>query len=313
MVKPRGKNGAKPAPRAQRKQSKNVQQQNQNAARVNGPKPSRQVGAAVITRFPKVGLSDVIKHRMSWIAGYTWVGDGTSGAVDNVFFETADGTNLMGYTAASYRGAAPILGGDSRLGASYVLALEKQFARKRIHRMWVHVVSLQPSTANNMMCVIGPSRAQGLAELSSCAAKATATAVQQTFTNVISMDDAMTVDSFESKTLDITGYIAGGSGARQNEFEISNNVSVATVLTTNGSPAQDLDGLVPACLTVSGNSTTAGLRGTRVHAIIVEQEVDLLDFLGGNTPVQAVGATPPTDPTAEITKMQQLAREFLSL
>jgi hypothetical protein len=252
----------------------------------------------------------MLRHRVSWIAGYTFVGDGTNGAADNVFYQSAAGTYLSGSAAtAGTRGAMPILGGDTQLGATYVSDVEKHYARKVIRAMRLHVVSMQTSTANNMMCVIAPSRGCGLAETQVCSPLATAANVQQLFTNVVSMDDAMEVASFESKTLDITKYIAGGGGARQNEFEISNNISATTVLVSGGSPAQDLDGIVPACLTVSGNSTTTTLRNTRVHAIIVEQDIDFLDFIGGNAPAVPVGVATPGMPSSSPAEEEEALRQ----
>jgi hypothetical protein len=92
------------------------------------------------------------------------------------------------------------------------------------------------------------------------------------------MKGAFTVDSWESKSCEISEYIAGGSGAKQNEFEISNTTNAASIVTSTGT---DLDGVAPAGFAVGGNSTTTTLQGTAVHQITIEMEVDLLDYVGG--------------------------------
>jgi len=296
------------------KQNKGAQRKQQKKTVTN----PRQIGAAFATRMPRIGFSDIKSHKMSWIAGYVFIGDGTNGAVDNVLLQTAAGTYLMGSTATTFRGAIPLIGADSQVGAAYIGDVEKHYARKVVKSMKVTVASLQPATSNNMMCVVAVSRGQGLAEQSFATPLATATTVQQAFTNVMSMDGAVTVDAWETKTFDITRFIAGGSGAKQNEFELANNVSTTTVLTASNVPAQDLDGIVPCALTISGNSTGSALRNTRTHAIIIEQVVDLLDYLGGTSPIYSVGVssstsnTMPPAPTG-VDEARDLARRLLAL
>jgi len=295
MVKPRPNNRAKGARRARRNSRKNVQRMNQTTRMGDGPKqgrPDPNTGTVVRTRFPRIGMSDLRNHTISWIAGYTFVGNGTNGAANAVLFKTAAGTYIMGNAGSGNLGGIPILPADSQVGATYVTDVEKHYARKIIKRMWMHVVSLQPSTSNNMMAVVAPARGPGLAEQGIAEPLATATVVSQTLTNVMSMDGAMTVDSFETKTIEITRFIAGGSGAKQNEFEMQYGANVAnTVLVSGAAPDTDLIGLCPASFIVSGNNTTSGLQNTAVHAIVIEQQIDLLDYIGGSSLYQPVGVS----------------------
>jgi hypothetical protein len=300
MVKSNPNNRAKGARRARRTPRKNIQKQNQNAPKRQALQNRQGQGAVVFTRMPRIGMTDIRNHRVSWIAGYTFVGNGTNGAANAVLFQTAAKTYIMGLSNG-LSGSVPILAGDSQVGASYVSDIEKHFARKVIKRMWLTVASLQPSTSNNMMCVVAASRGPGLASTGTATPLATATPISQVFTNVMSMQDAMTVDSFETKTMEITKFIAGGSGAKQNEFEINEPTDAASTVLVSGSvPAIDLIGLVPASLTVSGFNTTTGLQNTQVHAIIVEQEIDLLDYIGGegNAAGEPVGVAESTTSTA---------------
>jgi len=247
--------------------------------------------------MPRIGFSDIRNHRMAWILGYTFVGNGTNGAANAVVFQTAASTYLIGTTTAT-NGGIPVLGADSQVGATYIADVEKHYARKVIRKAVIHVASLQPSTANNMMAVVSPARGPGVAENGIATALATATTVQQTFTNVASMNGAMMVDSWETKSMDVTGFIAGGSGAKQNEFEIQiPDDGASTVLVSANVPAVPLEGLVPLSLVVSGNNTTAALQNTKVHAIICEMWVDLLDFIGGNVQGNPVGVAARTRAT----------------
>lgn len=158
---------------------------------------------------------------MAWVAGYIYIGDGTNGTADSVYFQTASSTYLItgaggsvGTTVSS--GQVPIAASDLDVGATYISDVEKHFQRKCIRRMWLHVDSLQPSTTNNMMSIIAPSRGSGAGASSLVAALATAPLTANTVSGVSSMKGAVTVDSWESKTIDITEFIAGGSGADQN-------------------------------------------------------------------------------------------------
>lgn len=241
------------------------------------------MGAAVALSFTKLGFQDLQRIRIAWLMGYTFVGSAADGVANSVYFQNADQTLICGgaaYNAGS--GWVPIAGGDTKLGATYISDIEKHFARKVIHRMVVKVESLNPSTSNNMMAIIGFGRGGNLALQSKFNVLATAGLQANSLTNVGSVADTMVIESYASKSYDITHLIGGGSGSKQNEFDIN---SEETTLIAAGAvidaSIQDLEGLIPACLCVSGTNTTAGLQATSIHQIIVEQEVSLLDFLGG--------------------------------
>jgi len=95
------------------------------------------------------------------------------------------------------------------------------------------------------------------------------------------MKDAFPVDSWEHTSREITSFIAGGSGPKQNEFEIQGAPHSTNIYSAAAYPTVDGDSLIPACLAVAGNCTTSGLQNTKVHQISIEQEIDLLDFIGG--------------------------------
>lgn len=243
-----------------------------------------QVGSVVRSRIVRTGVSDIKRLRLSWVAGYTYVGNGTNGLANTVYFRTASNGSRWLATGSSNicSGQAPIASSDLDLGASYVSDIEKHFSRKVIRRMWVHIDSLQPSTSNNMVMCIGFTRGSGGLGGSLPSTAAGSTAAGNTFANVMSMRGSFPVDSWEHQTVDISEFIAGGTGPQQNEFDVGqSNANTASIWATNNTYSLvDGDLLIPACFAVAGNNTTAGLQGTNVHQITFEQEVDLLDYTG---------------------------------
>jgi hypothetical protein len=233
------------------------------------PAPAAKGSSAV-----KVGMTDLKSHRVSWITGYTYVGNGTIGATDEVLMQLTSGSSYVNASAGS--GVVPVLGSDTVLGKSYVSDVEKHFARKRITSCKLHLVSLQPSTANSMVAYVAPFRGPGP---SGDTIYGTGTTAGPVLADVLSSAGAKSAPSWGNLTLDLTPYIPGGSGPKQNEFALNKDGDDAS--TNWGTGNTDLTMVAPCSFVVSGSNSTSGLRGTRVHMIIIEQVVDLLDFTGG--------------------------------
>lgn len=251
------------------------------------PRNHDQVGTVVRPSFVRAGMSDIRSHRIAWVAGYTYVGNGTDGTANSVYFKTVSGTWLIQGFGSGSSGQVPILASDADVGASYIKDVEKHYARKVIKRMWIHIASLQPSTSNNMMAVFGFSRGASAAAASIPITFATAAVTANSVANLTSMKGSVPLGSWESRSFEITEFIAGGSGGRQNEFDISASPGAGFYLSSGTETTVDPDLLVPSCFAVAGNSTTSGLEGTTVHQITFEQEVDLLDYVGGMAAVYA--------------------------
>ncbi len=219
-------------------------------------------------------MSDLQAHRISWLTGYTYVGNGTLGATDSVYFAAP---NLTAITPASAgAGMVPVLGSDPAIGQTYVSDVEKHYSRKRVRSCKLHFIPVQPSTANSAFVYAGPVRGPGAA---GDATLATGTGAAPTVPNVLGMAGSKGFASWEHSTIDLTPFIAGGSGPKQNEFAIGRDGDDAS--TQWGSGTMDLDMICPCAFVISGTNATAALRGTTLHMIIVEQVVDLLDFIGG--------------------------------
>lgn len=232
---------------------------------------------------------------MAWTLGFIYVGNGTNGTTNAVLFQTNTGTYIAG--AETHSAVIPIVGGDSQLGKSYINDVQKHFGRKVIKKMWLHLDALVPSTGSAMMIAVAPIRGVGQCSKTIFYPLATAGATANALDSVLSCKDAITCDSFEHKTLDITAYIAGGSGPLQNEFNVSapyeGTTSPGTTIVISSNDEGDsnfsLSDIVPACIVVGGNNTVAAYQGVQMYEVVIEQEVDLLDYVGGfSDPVNIV-------------------------
>jgi len=226
-----------------------------------------------------VGMSDVKNHRISWLVGYVWVGNGTLGAQDSIYFVDPTKTDTV-VPYATYGNGVPIASGDSLVGATYASDVEKHYARKVVHRQILSLRSLSKNTGNGMVVVIACRR--GAADIGQAKTDATA---GMAYTNVISMSGYKSAGSWEDLDIDATSCIAGGSGSQQNEFDVNANFGNATIVGGYGTYAR---GIVPSTFVVSGNNTTSGLRGTATHAVICTQFVSMLDYVGGDADLEPI-------------------------
>lgn len=273
----------------------NTSQKNRGASRKNATKPkvpkakpgkgkapkTRVVGAASYRDEARtIGLPDLRMHKVSWVTGFVYVGDGTNGATDSVYFRTAgaNGGTANNLTPGNSGGGAnPVLGSDPNLGQAYVADVEKHYSRKVLRRARLRAVSVQPSTANNMMTCIAPVRGCGAS--GDTAVFWAATTAAPTLQNTMGMSGAKTCTSYESLELDLTPYIAGGSGAKQDEFSINRDGD--TTAANWGGGSIDLAGIAACAFVVAGTNSTAALRGVNTHYVIIDTWCDYLDFLGG--------------------------------
>lgn len=243
-------------------------------AKGNNPRLGEAAAAAYSCHPARVGMGDLVSHRISWIAGTVFAGitasNGTSGSA---YFRTNLG-KLAVVTGPS-NCQVPILSSNAEIGRTYVSDIKKHYSRQRVKSLQVRLVPLQPSTANNAQIFIGPVRGLGTSEDTFLAngGGIVAASIQ----NVLSMSGAKSCASWEQLTLDLTPYIAGGTGAKQNEF----NINADGANSTWGSAAAELDILSPASFVIGGNVGTATLYGTDLFLVVIDEVVDLLDYTGG--------------------------------
>jgi hypothetical protein len=220
------------------------------------------------------GMSEVRNHRISWLVGYIYVGNGTLGATDQIYLIDPSKTYIT-VLNTGVGGNSAIFGPDGVWGAGYVFDVLKHYARMRIKSQRLVLTALQTSTANSMVVLVAPQRgATGIGSVTS-----TGTAAGLSYTNVISMQGVKDAAAWEHMEIDFTPFIGGGSGPKQNEFDTQVGINNADVQSENAYAAR---GCVPTTFAVSGNNSTSALRGAVTHSVFAEQIVDLLDYLGGN-------------------------------
>jgi len=238
--------------------------------------------ATALPRPPKVGLSDLQAHHVCWQAGTVFIGKtstlGTDGAVymrtrtDTIIVPNAAG---LGSGLNQNVGACPVGMGDAVVGSSYGAQLEQLYARRRVRKVLVHFWPVTSSTSNDMTLFVAPGRGPYSIGISSAGSPATANPV----TDIVSMDGVRTFRVWESCTLDLTPYIAGGSGAAQNEFD--NQVGADGQNSALSQGPSDWVGRVPCSFLVAGQNNNMPTN-TSTHLIFVEAWFDFLDFVGAS-------------------------------
>lgn len=242
-----------------------------------------QMGNAVMIRTPQIGIPNLKGFKTSYYAGTIYIGNGTLGATNKVYYLLNSGLDTV-----TGNSPIPIAPASSDLGASYITAIEQLFRRKHYKSLKIYFIALQSSTTNNMTLTVAPVRGPPDAiENYALASTTDTTANHFTQSALMSYNGVKTIDSFESMSMDLTPYIAGGSGSDQREFAIgaaANDGGAAA-----NSELGDLLGIIPASIVVAGNSTVSSLQGTSTHAIVVEQCCDYLDFTGANAVQDPIG------------------------
>lgn len=215
-----------------------------------------------------MGLSDMRDMRFQYLAGYIYVGNGTLGKSGDVYYQTPDGTS----TITSY---VPIMPADATIGASYVTDVWKHFARKKFKRVGVHIVpqSVGCATSTTVDVIVAPRRGAALSPVVK-----TDTTGQNTATATIGNAGAVQFSVWNGCSLDLTPFIAGGSGPAQNEFNVPSSGSLA------GTDDADMSLVAPCGIAISGAAPASTYDAKQLATIYVEVVVDLLDFSGGLTP-----------------------------
>jgi len=222
----------------------------------------------------KMGLPDM-KMKLSWQMGTVFVGNGTLGASGSVYFR-----NLAG---SIYVSGVPVALNDSAtyLVPSYLQDVVKHFARLAVQKLRIRAVPIVSSTANSATLFIAPIRGGQFF----ATAPVSDTTASLTVGQMMTMKGVVGGAVYEEFGLDLTPYLAGGSGAKQNEVAVANEEF--TSATTVGADAQVLCGI-----TIGGNVVTTSLNGYNTHYLLVDAELSLLDFIGGVVDPSGFGDQP---------------------
>jgi hypothetical protein len=122
---------------------------------------------------------------------------------------------------------------------------------------------------------------------------------------VLGAKDQIQIASWQNGILNLNSYIAGGSGALQNEFGNIAHAQADVFAATDSDEVLSL--LSPVGFAVSGSNTTAALRGTKTHAVLVEIEFTFLDYMGG------IVQGPATEGTSVRNRLKAIEQRLLLL
>jgi len=257
--------------------------QKSNGRAVNVRTVRAPVNAGRLVRFAHSGVSNLANVRFQYMAGWVTVGDGSSlGVSDKVYFQPVTGAPEL---SLFFNPVAP---SDPVFGVSYAYDFMKHFMRVQFNSIHLSIVPFGAgsNTSSALDIVVAPVRGGGYDYQT---ATGFVTAPNITSDSTIGMQGAKSFPAWKGCEFDLTPYIAGGSGARQNEF--ANSITTGKTAVTEDDPA-DLTLAVPCAFAVTGD-VGAEVSGKFARAFM-NISVDLLDFNGGNTL-----AAPPSPDSAK--------------
>ncbi len=225
-----------------------------------------------------LGMEDM-DVTMRYIAGYARVGNGTYGASSTVYFEPATSPVSTPYTST---GLVPIAPGDTSsittgvgFGTSWTNQLLQLFRRQRYDTLHLSCLpyGAGSSATSGAQLTVAPYRGAPVA--TSQVATGTAYSMQTMATGlplaqdvVLSAKGSQAFPSWQPMTWNMTPFIAGGSGAKQNEFVVGSEPNGATDLSLLS---------IPAAFAVTGTAPSS-LDGQRIAVFIATARTGLLDF-----------------------------------
>jgi hypothetical protein len=239
------------------------------------------------------GLSDIPDFTISYNPADIVLGGATA--------STAPGSLGLAYwqprgvvtTSILTAGLLPIAPADSIIGRSYVTDLMKHYTRRVITSVKVYLTSELSNTNQSGLFAIAAVRSG--VDAVSCSSTTAASVVTNSDTDVMTMKNPKPFRIYDNCVYDATWAIAGGSGARQNEFGINNaDAGTTTVVGT----LTDGAGVIPLCLFMGGSGSTAvSVTGQNIvtHRVIVEIKLHLLDYRGSITNFNPLLSKKPMD------------------
>jgi hypothetical protein len=256
--------------------------------RVNSPKKSQKIETRLLSapvsmgpiRRYSMGLSDFLGVTMAYVAGYVYVANN-----GQIFFRDNSGLGLA-------QTPVPVAPADYSTGGIYIGQLYMQnimsnFMRRRYHKIKAFYQSLTPSTTGTVSgsftagtgtisgggtseVLLAPIRSGGFDPIWVATSTPTGGLLQET---VAAASGAISFPNWAEAEIDLTPYIAGGSGPKQNEFSINNFANIASL--TNPVNNQYA---CPCALAVSG-TLAGGPSSVNIGRVVFEVTVDLLDFV----------------------------------
>jgi hypothetical protein len=239
-------------------------------------------------------FSDIKRKTFRYLAGFIYTGNGTNGNYGELYYVPQYWNNAV--SASIMDDPIPVLpadilslpfgsGGVGGYGDPSVSSILSRFARARFHGVRLCYAPLGlgsgTNTAGNVW--IAPLKGGTLyANTFPSAAHTGTTGYKPALARVSGMQNATIVPVSAPFTMDVTQYIAGGTGPKCNEFAIYPDISevdmVANVQTLG---KLEIAKIAPLSFVIGGLQSTVTTGGLNVlmGGLWIEIDVDLLDFI----------------------------------
>jgi len=239
---------------------------------VSGPKTvptvrvTRPAAVGFLTSGPRGKASDIKDFTFNYIWGGTVVGDSA---------HTGQG-GFLNFTPAAYlgttnaictSGVCPVAPGDTAWGLPGFGQIMVQFTRIVFKRLMLEVIPVRGSSTDTGLVCIAPVRGFNYA-----VTWGTSSSTSISASTVIDMSGSKMFPMWEGAKLDLTPYIAGGSGAKENEFP-----TLGFLNNSNSQTNEISDWLSIPCGIILGGQTQV-TSNFQTHIFRVHATVDLLDW-----------------------------------
>jgi len=246
----------------------------------NGSTTSAGMPASTsIGRIPRsLGMSDLVDFEISFNPADIVLGGGTSSALGSpgIAYWAPRGPGATSPSLLTYN-FLPVAPCDNWIGRNNMYDVMKHYSRKVVTAIKVYLTPELTNTGNNGLFAISATRGGTDTFGINSTTSATSLGVGSD-TDVMTMKNAVPFRVYDSVEYDATWAIAGGSGAKQNEFAISNSDTNNNTVVGN---AVDGLGVIP-CVLVMGGSSGAYSTSTQTvsHRCIIKLTISLLDYRG---------------------------------
>jgi len=236
--------------------------------------------ATGIGRIPRsLGMSDLVDFEISYNPADIVLGGGTSSALGTpgIAYWAPRGPGVTPPMLLTYN-FLPVAPCDNYIGRNNMYDVMKHYSRKVVSSVKVYLTPELTNTGNNGLFAISATR--GGTDTFGINSTTTATSLSVgTDTDVMTMKNAVPFRVYDSVEYDATWAIAGGSGAKQNEFAISNSDTNNSTVVGN---AVDGLGVIPCVLVMGGSAGGAYSTSnqTASHRCIIKMTISLLDYRG---------------------------------
>jgi hypothetical protein len=261
--------------KSKRSPNKRKRKQRSNPGNVLQSMPAN-LGGRVPRGFS--GMSDIPDFTIAYNAADIVLGGGTGttapGTLGTAYWLPRANSNFL-----LTSGLLPVAPSDNSIGRSYVTDLMKHYTRRVITRVRVIGTSEQSNTTSVGLFAIAASR--GGSDAIDCTSSVAASLATNSDTDIMTMKNPKPFRVYDNFIYDATWAIAGGTGPKQNEFNVNRTTAGSTVVGN----LVDGSGLIPCCIWMGGSSSSLQATGQNVvtHRVIIEVTLHLLDYRGSVT------------------------------